>query len=172
MGLSFQHDLPIAIVNTTIVPFVGALSFLHAIGSSRPPFDYYQNLEDYAEATEIAVEAYRLAFSGAPGAPKIYTTLTDEDASICRHVSLIADKNEDHGVSSPPLKSSDTGSSENGKAKTGYKECAHCGLEEGEKLKQCPCKKAFYCSPEHQRLHWKATHRLSCSARKSDSAGS
>lgn len=43
--------------------------------------------------------------------------------------------------------------------------CAYCSVAESDEvpLKQCTrCKHACYCSPEHQKEHWKAGHKQEC----------
>ncbi|KAL0954366.1 hypothetical protein HGRIS_003357 [Hohenbuehelia grisea] len=42
--------------------------------------------------------------------------------------------------------------------------CASCGKPGGNELKTCSgCRQIFYCSPEHQKEHWKASHKEQCS---------
>ncbi|EAU85675.2 hypothetical protein CC1G_10947 [Coprinopsis cinerea okayama7 len=44
--------------------------------------------------------------------------------------------------------------------------CAHCGKPGDEALKQCGgCRQVLYCSPEHQKFHWRAMHKNQCSRR-------
>ncbi|KAH8106053.1 hypothetical protein BXZ70DRAFT_1004339 [Cristinia sonorae] len=37
----------------------------------------------------------------------------------------------------------------------------HRQSKEAPSLKMCPCREAYYCGPEHQKLHWKV-HRKTC----------
>ncbi|TCD59794.1 hypothetical protein EIP91_011425 [Steccherinum ochraceum] len=42
--------------------------------------------------------------------------------------------------------------------------CAACGKPGGAELKRCAgCKQVLYCSPEHQKEHWKRVHKQTCS---------
>jgi hypothetical protein len=42
--------------------------------------------------------------------------------------------------------------------------CDYC-LESSEDLKTCSrCKNAYYCSKEHQTLHWKGGHKSECNS--------
>ena len=44
-------------------------------------------------------------------------------------------------------------------------QCAHCGKQEasGQRLKRCACKSVYFCSVEHQKLHW-PQHKAECKA--------
>lgn len=85
-----QHgDLPIALLNTTIIPYKGGLTY--ATNLTTFSQQYYATPASYAEAARIAVEAYRAAFSNAASddAPRclLYTNLTEKDTAICRLAS-------------------------------------------------------------------------------------
>ncbi|XP_052873351.1 uncharacterized protein LOC128278659 [Anopheles cruzii] len=38
--------------------------------------------------------------------------------------------------------------------------CGFCGVE--SKLKCAGCQQVYYCSPEHQKKHWRAKHKQEC----------
>jgi len=80
-----EYDLPIALVNLTVIPYGGGLTYMTNLTPETQ--QHYSSPAAYAEGARIAVEAYQAAFSGGPDAPKIYTHLTDQDTAICRLAS-------------------------------------------------------------------------------------
>ncbi|KAJ7510709.1 hypothetical protein B0H11DRAFT_2402135 [Mycena galericulata] len=57
--------------------------------------------------------------------------------------------------------------SEGKRATCGYAPCLHVDVK--NKFKKCSaCKVTYYCSPECQRLAWKASHRVDCKAAKEE----
>ncbi|KAG0701206.1 hypothetical protein DFH29DRAFT_876028 [Suillus ampliporus] len=50
------------------------------------------------------------------------------------------------------------------KDKRSQSACAACGKPGGQDLKTCSgCRAILYCSPEHQKAHWKDVHKKQCS---------
>ena len=40
--------------------------------------------------------------------------------------------------------------------------CVHAGCDQPGKLRCVRCKEVFYCTQEHQRLHWNGSHKRHC----------
>ena len=80
-----EYDLPIALVNLTIIPYGGGLRYMTNV--SHHSQQHYSSPAAHAEGARVAVEAYQAAFSDAHGSPKLYTNFTDNDTDICRLTS-------------------------------------------------------------------------------------